>query len=153
MNNEQLQQLVCRISLESFRKPFNHQAYFNKRLRTTGGRYLLQTHHIEINPRAFELYGTNEVEGIVKHELCHYHLHIEGRGYKHRDQDFRTLLREVNAPRFCSNLYPQVSQKERTRILHTYMCVRCSHKYVRKIRINLKKYCCSKCLSPLRKIE
>ena len=27
-----------------------------------------------------------ELIGIIKHELCHYHLHLEGKGYQHRDR-------------------------------------------------------------------
>lgn len=153
MNNEELQQLVSRISVESFYKPFLHQAHFNQRLRSTGGRYLLRTHHIEINPKAFEMYGIEEVEGIVRHELCHYHLHIEGKGYQHRDKDFRNLLKEVNAPRFCSTLQEPKAGNKKQRLLYTYTCVKCQQLYVRKIRLNVKKYCCSKCFGILELVE
>lgn len=153
MNNEELQQLVSRISLESFHKPFLHQAYFNPRLRSTGGRYLLQSHHIEVNPKAFEMYGIEEVEGIVRHELCHYHLHIEGRGYQHRDKDFRDLLKKVNAPRFCSTLQTPKVRNKKQRLLYTYRCVKCQQLYVRKIRLNIKEYCCSKCLGALELVK
>ena len=40
MDNQELQELVRRLSLKSFQRPFLHQAYFNARLRSTGGRYL-----------------------------------------------------------------------------------------------------------------
>lgn len=152
MNNEELQQLVSQISEDSFYKPFMHQAYFNPRLRSTGGRYLLQSHNIEVNPKSFELYGVEEVASIVRHELCHYHLHLEGKGYRHRDKDFRDLLKKVNAPRFCSNLRePTTTNKQRP--LYTYTCVKCQQLYVRKIRLNVKKYCCSKCLGPLKLVK
>ncbi|MGN4123962.1 SprT family protein [Lysinibacillus sphaericus] len=153
MNNEELQLLVNRISLESFHKPFLHQAYFNARLRSTGGRYLLQSHHIEINPKAFELYGVSEVEGIVRHELCHYHLHLEGKGYQHRDKDFRELLKKVDAPRFCSTLQTSTTMRKRQYSPYTYTCVKCQQLYIRKIRVNVKKYCCGKCAGPLKLIE
>lgn len=122
MNNEELQNLVSRISLESFQKPFMHRAYFNSRLRSTGGRYLLQSHNIEVNPKAYELYGISEIEGIVRHELCHYHLHLEGKGYQHRDKDFRELLVKVNAPRFCSVLQISKISQKTTSPLYIYMC-------------------------------
>lgn len=153
MNNEELQQLVSKISIEVFHKPFLHQAYFNHRLRSTGGRYLLQSHNIEVNPKAFEMYGIEEVEGIIRHELCHYHLHIEGKGYQHRDKDFRVLLKEVNAPRFCSTLQVSKARNQKQGVLYTYTCVKCGQLYVRKIRLNVKKYCCSKCLGALKLIE
>ncbi|HWI50058.1 MAG TPA: SprT family protein [Rummeliibacillus sp.] len=148
MTDCDLQQLVSSISEQVFRKTFLHQAYFNKRLRTTGGRYLLQSHNIEINPKAFEQYGLEEIEGIIRHELCHYHLHIEGKGYQHRDADFRMLLKKTNAPRFCSNL----DQGKRRSISkrYTYVCVKCGTNYHRKIRMNTARYSCSKCLGRLK---
>lgn len=153
LHNEELQQLVSRISLESFHKPFMHRAYFNPRLRTTGGRYLLQSHHIEINPKAFEIYGVREVEGIILHELCHYHLHLEGRGYQHRDKDFRALLKKVNAPRFCSALQIPKSRSKKQRPHYTYECIQCHQRYVRKIRFNVNRYCCGKCSGQLKIAE
>ena len=73
MNNEKLQQMVERISKESFGIPFLHKATFNPRLRTTGGRYLLRSHNLEFNPKHYDEYGLDELTGIIKHELCHYH--------------------------------------------------------------------------------
>ena len=80
MEQQELQSLVEKISVESFGKPFRHIASFNPRLRSTGGRYLLGTHNIEINKKYYEQLGVKELVGIIKHELCHYHLHLEGRG-------------------------------------------------------------------------
>ena len=122
MDNQELQELVRRLSLENFQRPFLHQAYFNPRLRSTGGRYLLQSHNIEINPKAYELYGLKEIQGIVLHELCHYHLHIEGKGYQHRDKDFRELLRKVDAPRFCAVLHVPKATVKTTTTLYIYLC-------------------------------
>lgn len=104
MNQEQLQKLVEDISVTVFQKKFMHSAYFNLRLRTTGGRYLLQSHNIEINKKYYDERGIEELMGIIKHELCHYHLHLEKKGYQHRDADFKYLLKKVGAPRFCTPL-------------------------------------------------
>ena len=38
MTDEELQRLVEQLSLTAFQRPFTHQATFNRRLRTTGGR-------------------------------------------------------------------------------------------------------------------
>ena len=51
MNDQALQGLVEKISSEDFGRKFKHRAFFNGRLRTTGGRYRLQDHDIEINPK------------------------------------------------------------------------------------------------------
>ncbi len=153
MDNQELQELVRRLSLKSFQRPFLHQAYFNARLRSTGGRYLLQSHNIEINPKAYELYGLEEVQGIILHELCHYHLHIEGKGYQHRDKDFRELLRKVDAPLDFAQFYIPLKLQLKHRRRYTYTCVNCHQLYVRKIKMNVEKYCCSKCLGKLKLVE
>ncbi|MFS0784411.1 SprT family protein [Bacillus sp. 1P06AnD] len=151
MNDDQLQKLTEELSLRDFDKPFMHKAYFNKRLRTTGGRYMLHSHHIEINPRYYDQFGENELVGIIKHELCHYHLHIEGKGYKHRDKDFRILLQKVDAPRFCSVL-PE-NNKRKIQTLYYYECSICHTLYVRKRNVDLKRYACGKCRGKLKKVR
>ena len=57
--------------------------------------------------------GEKELIGIIKHELCHYHLHLEGKGYQHQDQEFKKLLKKVGAPRFCTPLPGQTSKTYR----------------------------------------
>ena len=94
MNDQALQGLVEKISSEDFGRKFKHRAFFNGRLRTTGGRYRLQDHDIEINPKMLTEHGSNVLIGIIKHELCHYHLHLEGKGYKHKDPEFKALLKK-----------------------------------------------------------
>ncbi|KAB2328567.1 SprT family protein [Cytobacillus depressus] len=152
MDDKELQQLVKEISLNSFRKPFRHKAYFNTRLRSTGGRYLLDSHHIEINRKYFEQLGQEELVGIIKHELCHYHLHLEGKGYKHRDLDFRLLMKEVGAPRFCSPLPERTKTKTIKKII-VYSCVKCSQIYERKRSINTDRFVCGKCKGRLQKVR
>ncbi|MGM0846718.1 MAG: SprT family protein [Bacillota bacterium] len=147
MENNKLQKLVEDISSDSFGKPFKHSAFFNKRLRTTGGRYMLRSHNIEINLKYLTEHGLAELEGIIKHELCHYHLHIEGKGYQHRDKDFRDLMKEVGAPRHCSPLKSQ-NQKMRTTLF--YRCTGCDTIYRRRRRINTDRYVCGKCRGRLK---
>ncbi|RXK17528.1 SprT family protein [Macrococcus sp. DPC7161] len=142
MDNQALQQLTESISLNFFEKPFQHQVTFNKRLRTTGGRYLLSSHNIEINPKQYEFHGKEALIDIIKHELVHYHLHIAGLGFQHRDRDFKVLSEKVGAPRYCN---PLPNNKHR----YVFTCTGCSTQYFRQRRINIKKYRCSKCLSEL----
>ncbi len=142
MTNEELQQLVEELSLQYFDRPFRHQAVFNHRLRTTGGRYLLRSHHLEFNVKQYETFGKEALISIIKHELCHYHLHIEGLGYRHRDKDFKNLSFKVGAPRYCSPL-PE------PRVNYEYQCTKCGQVYYRMRRINLDKYGCGKCRAKL----
>ncbi|ADC49901.1 hypothetical protein BpOF4_09225 [Alkalihalophilus pseudofirmus OF4] len=148
MNQSELQKMVEEISLTSFNKPFVHEATFNSRLRTTGGRYLLRSHNLEFNPKQYQLYGEEELIKIIKHELCHYHLHIEGRGYKHRDADFKELLAHVGGARYCREI---PGAKRQTKVLHEYECQGCHLLYSRKRRIDTSKYVCGKCRGKLRK--
>jgi SprT-like protein len=148
MDDHELQVLVEKISLDSFEKWFWHKAIFNSRLRSTGGRYLLHNHNIEINKRYLEQIGKDELIGIIKHELCHYHLHLEGKGYRHRDVEFKYLLKKVGAPRFCSPL-PDSPKKRISRKTLVYECTKCHLQYKRKRGIDTTRYVCGKCRGKL----
>ncbi len=152
MSDKELQELVEKISRNEFGKLFRHKAIFNPRLRTTGGRYLLQSHNIEINKKYLEQLGKQELEGIIKHELCHYHLHLEGKGYQHRDCDFRELLTKVKAPRFCSML-PERKEREKSQRILVYHCTNCQQVYHRKRSIDTVRYVCGKCRGKLTLIK
>ena len=104
---------------------------------------MLRSHNIEVNRRYYEKFGLDELIGIIKHELCHYHLHIEGKGYKHRDADFRNLMKEVGAPRFCSTL--NEPEKKKAGKVYVFQCTQCSLEYIRKRNMNVAKYVCGKC--------
>ncbi|MFI8577893.1 SprT family protein [Rossellomorea aquimaris] len=149
MTDAELQFLVEKISIQSFRKPFLHKAYFNPRLRTTGGRYMLGSHNIDINRKYLDEHGMDELIGIIKHELCHYHLHIEGKGYKHGDEDFKRLLNEVGGPRHCSIL---TSVNNRKRYL-IYVCQKCGLEFKRRRKINIRKYVCGRCKGKLKLVK
>lgn len=143
MNQIELQQLVEKISLESFKNPFVHKAMFNPRLRTTGGRYHLETHHLDFNPKVLKAYGMATFEGIIKHELCHYHLHLAGRGYRHSDKDFKELLNRVGALRYT----PSLEVKQGKALRWAYQCKGCQTIIYRKRRFDAKKYMCAECRS------
>ncbi len=145
MEQAELQKWMEETSLHYFGKRFKHQARFNTRLRTTGGRYLLRSHDIEMNPKYLSHYGSDYFLGIMKHELCHYHLHLEGKGYMHRDAEFRALLKEVDAPRFCKAIEPEAPK-------HAYVCEQCGQDFFRKRKFNVNRYACGKCGGKLRYI-
>lgn len=149
MDERELQLLTEKISEELFGRTFRHRIFFNPRLRTTGGRYRLHDHHIEINPEAYRKHGLDELIGIIKHELCHYHLHIEGKGYQHRDRDFRELMKQTGAPRHCSVIREPV----RRQVQHIYRCTECGQSYRRKIRMDTSRYRCGRCRGRIEKVE
>jgi SprT-like protein len=148
LENETLQKLVEELSITYFKRPFLHKASFNSRLRTTGGRYLLKTSNIELNKLYYNEHGFEELKGIILHELCHYHLHLMERGYKHEDQDFKILLKHVGAPRYCK---PLTQAKKRTlEYKYKYVCTNCSQPYLRKRKIDLKRFVCGICKGKLK---
>lgn len=148
MDDSQLQQWVERISLQYFGRPFLHTATYNSRLKATGGRYFTGSHNIEISPHQLTTFGEVETEKIIKHELCHYHLHLLGRGYKHRDTDFKQLLAQVGGSRYCNTL-PERSNRDGSSYKFLLICKECEQKYYRKRRVNIAKYRCGKCTGKL----
>ncbi|MEY8445263.1 SprT family protein [Enterococcus ratti] len=144
MTQEELQQLVENISLESFSLPFKHQAIFNPRLRTTGGRYHLTDHHLDFNPKMFREIDEAMRAGIIKHELCHYHLHLSNRGYRHKDAEFKTLLKKTGGLRYA----PVISSEKASKI-ECYQCQNCSTTFYRKRKINTDRCVCGKCRGKL----
>ena len=138
------------MSLDAFGLPFAHKATFNARLRTTGGRYLLRSHNIEINRKQYDTYGVEETEKIIKHELCHYHLHLQKRGYKHQDADFRRLLAQVGGSRYCQAV-PGAAR--RLPVKYVLRCVDCGMEYPRKRMVDARRYRCGKCRGRLQQLH
>ena len=75
-------------------------------------------------------------------------MHITGRGYKHRDRDFRELLKKVGAPRFCKRIINEEKEKK----VYMYECMECSLQYVRRRQINTKRYVCGNCKGKLKPV-
>ena len=136
MNEHELQQLTMEISRTSFHREFTHKITYNRRLRSSGGRYLLKSGNIEINPLVEQELGLEALIGVIKHELCHYHLHQTGGGYRHRDADFKRLLHQVGGSRFVERM------KEPNFL---YECTACHHRYPRMRKMNTNRYVCRKC--------
>ena len=150
MNEKELQQLVETISEQFFGLDFRHKAIFNARLKTTGGRYLLRSHNLEFNQKHYDQFGQDELVGIIKHELCHYHLHLQKKGYKHQDKDFKRLLKEVGGSRYCQ-VVP--GQRRVESFKHFYECGECKTKYRRKRKMDTSRYVCGKCRGKLIQIN
>ncbi|KRM93389.1 hypothetical protein FC56_GL000101 [Lentilactobacillus senioris DSM 24302 = JCM 17472] len=149
MTDKQLQQLVEQISLEFFAKPFKHQATFNSRLKTTGGRYHLASHNIDINPLMLTEFSRENLIGVIKHELCHYHLHLAGAPSNHRSKEFKSLLLAVGGSRYA----PKTSKAKPSAKLHHYRCLDCGQRYDRQRLVNTTKYRCGKCHGKLQLIS
>lgn len=149
MSNEELQLWIEQVSRDYFGVPFRHKASFNSRLSSTGGRYFTKSHNIEINPHQLVMFGREETEKIIKHELCHYHLHLAKRGYMHRDADFKQLLAQVGGSRYCQSL-PGAKARKSLPYRYKLVCTACAMEYLRKRRVDPKRYRCGKCKGKLK---
>ncbi len=129
---------VNRVSLEDFGLAFTHEARWNNRLRTTGGRFFPKDGHLEFNPKMYDALDLAVFRQIVRHELCHYHLYYQGKGYKHGDEDFKTLLKAVDGLRFAPRLMVKSPN-------YYYQCRDCQQLYPRQRRLDVKKYQCGRC--------
>ncbi|MER0122684.1 SprT family protein [Streptococcus sp. ZJ93] len=138
-----LTEYVQQVSREDFGKEFRHEAHWNRRLKTTGGRFFPRDGHLDFNPRYYEA-DSKIFRKIVRHELCHYHLYFEKKGYRHRDRDFKELLQAVDGVRYA----PPLASFDT--IFYLYSCQKCGQIYPRKRRIDTTKYCCSKCRGRLK---
>lgn len=142
MEQRELQALAEAVSLEFFQQPFLHKVVFNARLRTTAGRYLHNTHMVEINPHYYRIHGREELIATIKHELCHYHLALRKLPFDHRAAEFRILLQQVGGTRFAK---PSPEMANKKSLAHCYVCTQCSQLYQRRRRINTRRYVCGKC--------
>lgn len=133
---------VKQVSIEDFGWDFHHVARWNRRLKSTGGRFFPADGHLDFNPKHYEVYGEAIFRKIVRHELCHYHLYFQKRGYRHGDREFKELLRQVDGLRYAPHL-PQQGVEYR------YRCRQCGYDFLRKRRLNLSRYRCGKCLGEL----
>ena len=149
LTEEELQNLVQEVSLKYFGRQFKHQVKINKRMTTTGGRYHLDDHHIEINAHFLVPQYYQELIGIIKHELTHYHLHLAHKGYRHKDQDFKVLLDRVGGSRYA----PDIGLKRKRKAKYLYVCTICGQQFVRVRRVNVRRYGCGKCGGRLRLVS
>ncbi|MDR3241052.1 MAG: SprT family protein [Lactobacillaceae bacterium] len=148
MTNDELQTLVNEISINDFKRPFLHHATFNRRLKTTGGRYLLKTHNLEFNPLMLEEFDLATLIGVIKHELVHYHNHLQGIPYQHRDAAFKSELARINGSRFAPKTSKAQSQTKLPTEFKKYVC-RNGHEILRKRAINVNRYVCGICKARL----
>ncbi|WEV40272.1 SprT family protein [Lactobacillus sp. ESL0681] len=149
MKQLELEQLVRQISLAAFGQPFTHQVKINTRMTTTGSRYHLTDHHLEINAHFLAKKYRTDLIGIIKHELTHYHLHLSGQGYRHCDRDFQVLLKQVGGLRYT----PDIGLRQRRKTIYNYICQSCGQKYARVRRVNLHRYRCGRCGGQLKLIN
>lgn len=143
--DEALTELVRTLSLAAFHKPFTHRARYNHRLRAVAGRYLLTSHDLEFSFLHADCHGLDDLTGTVLHELCHYHLHLAGGGYRHRDREFKTLLTAVGGSRYARPVVQKTLPKRR----YVYSCASCLQRYERQRKMDTQRFVCGRCRGQL----
>ena len=107
-----------------------------------GGRFFPKDGHLDFNPKIYETFGLGTFRKIVRHELAHYHLYYQGKGYRHGDRDFKDLLKQVDGLRYA----PALSNSQSFLV---YECLSCGALIRRRRRVNLQKYRCGRCMGKL----
>ncbi|MQS75897.1 SprT family protein [Companilactobacillus halodurans] len=148
MTDLELTELIKKVSQDDFGKPFIHYACFNNRLRTTGGRFHLNDRHIDINPKIYQDFGYETLVGVIKHELCHYHLYNDHLPAQHKDRTFKALLKQVGGLR-----YSPITSSVKNRKYHLYQCQNCHQTYFRVKKINTRRFVCGKCHGHLKYLK
>ncbi|WP_159564269.1 SprT family protein [Streptococcus halichoeri] len=138
----ELNDYVREVSKADFGKPFRHQASWNPRLQTTGGRFFPKDGHLDFNPKVYQELGLDVFRKIVRHELCHYHLYYANKGFHHRDQTFKDLLAAVDGLRYTPPL-------RTVKIRYTYQCQGCYQIYRRQRAIDTTRLVCGHCKGKL----
>lgn len=96
---------------------------------------------MDFNPKVYNELGLEVFRKIVRHELCHYHLYFQKKGYRYKDRDFKELLKEVVGLRFVPPLRAQTQS--------SYLVYQCPSCHQRKRKIDTKRYRCGVCRGKL----
>ena len=144
MTDEQLQRWVEYISLRDFGRPFEHRATFNRRLRATGGRYFLKTHHIEISSAHYQAYGKEESEWKKSSNTNFVITICTGRGGGFVTGFRISSIASKNRRKpLLPSAHPHRTPSEPIRYL--LRCRQCEAVYYRKRKVDTSRYVCGRC--------
>lgn len=87
------------------------------------GKRVRQPLKIAISKSLLEYYSLENIEGVIKHELCHYHLYKKGGNYCDGDKEFEDELKRIGSHSTCT--------LSRAGMIYTVKCS-CCGKVVRK---------------------
>ena len=99
-----LTEYVRQVSLEDFGRGIPSSGRVEFTSSNHWGRFFPKDRHLDFNPKIYQAFGLEAFRKIVRHELCHYHLYDQGKGYRHKDLAFKQLLQQVDGLRFTPPL-------------------------------------------------
>ncbi len=145
-SQEQLELLANQLSLQHWKKTCDIPVVWNGRLRAAMGRFAYTTKgkqriplKIELSKYAAQHLNKDTFISVLLHELCHYHLFIEGKPFHDHHPQFEMELVRVGA---ISTHTVQVPQKA-----YELFCSHCQKPLGKRKRINTKNYlsaCCQR---------
>lgn len=149
---EKLAQLARTLSLKHWNKDCLIPVEWNGRLTASMGRFAYKVRgkeripiKIEMSKHAAKFLDQETLSKVLLHELCHYHLFIQGRPFADHHPQFEKELERVGA---ISTNTVQVPQKG-----YELSCSRCQKVVGKRRRINTKLYKSICCEAPLIKKE
>lgn len=133
--NRNLFSLTEQVSKQFFNRPFNSTVEFNNRLRTAGGRCFVHEPNapLEIN---FKVSANQELlVGVIKHELCHHFLAIDGFEDTGHGAKFQAMLQQVGGlnSEVATKLYKKsviAKQPKKPAKKVRYFCLVCKRTFV-----------------------
>lgn len=148
MDPQKLKRLANKLSLHFWGKPCQIPVAWNGRLRRTMGRFLFTEQSGKRTPLKIELskYAAQWIDrdifvAVLLHELCHYHLFIQGQPYQDHHPVFEQELKRVGA---ISTQRVQLPQKA-----YKLYCQGCERYLGIRRRLNTSRYrsqCCQKAI-------
>ena len=102
-----------------------------------------------MNKKYLEQLGMDELMGIIKHELCHYHLHQEGRAISIEIRILKNYFIKVGGTEVLFTSSGNVGKKEEINRIITYICIECKEVYKRKKKLDTNRYVCGHCSGKL----
>lgn len=145
----QLENKVQQFSQEFWGISCNLPIIINGRLKNKLGRYHWRKNGNKVTPLRLEFsrnflekYNEETIDGVVKHELTHWALSIQGQPFKDGHPVFERELKRVGAP--STGVIPFIGE------MHEGMCSKCSkvivrqktYGYLRKYFTNYTSNCC-----------
>lgn len=76
-------------------------------------------------------------------------MHLSHQGYRHQDQDFKTLLSAVGGSRYA----PDIGLKRTRKAKYLYVCTKCGQEFLRVRRLNLRRFACGRCGGKLKLLK
>lgn len=130
----QLKQYANKFLMENYHMYLDVPLRLNGRMKTTFGWFRHQRNgaplSVELNKYFVENNEATVVIDVLKHELCHYALFMQGRPYKDGQSEFENELKRLNI--ISQSTIDKYKIATQPRKIQVYQCSKCSAKFNRQ---------------------